>query len=119
MERRHARRFELRVPVICKCEQDGTRKEIAGFSRDISVSGVSVVTCTAGPVEGTDVDIEVLLPPFDAKSQALELKSHGHVVWRGSAEDGFGFGVAGSFGTSEDHVGRVSTAVARDNRVAG
>lgn len=97
------------MPVICKCKQEDHGNEIAGFSRNISTTGVFVIGCASTPAEGTVVEIEVLLPPFNAHSQPIQLKSQGQVVWGGTAVGGgSGFGIACPFGISEDQIGQVS-----------
>ena len=96
------------MPVICKCEQGGNGNEIAGFSRNISTTGVFVMGCASTPAQGTAVEVEVLLPPFNAHSQPIQLKSLGRVVWGTAGGGRPGFAVACPFGISEDQIGQVS-----------
>lgn len=103
MDRRRARRFDLRVPVICKWNDDQDSKaEVAGFSRNISAVGVFVITPAGAPSVDRTIEIEVFLPPMSDMSPGLQLKSEGHVVRTENVGKGFGFGFACLFASSED-----------------
>ena len=99
MERRRAARFGLNMPVICQCENEhGRARELGGFSRNISTTGL-FVAAPGAPSERTPVAVTVLLPPLHkSDGHALQLKSKGLVV---RAEPD-GFAVSCEFGKTEN-----------------
>jgi hypothetical protein len=99
VDRRQARRFALDVPVVFRWSTEGqTACEGAGFSRDISTTGVFVITLSAAPPLFCKLDIMVLLPSLDAKAAGLRLRSQGIVVRVVPVRGGVGMGIASSFG---------------------
>ena len=80
MDQRQSKRYRLKTSVKFSWENalgDTIRSE--GFTRDISPSGVFVLTSDRLPL-GTTVKMEVVLPtPSEERSGAL-LRTRGHVV---------------------------------------
>ena len=89
MNRRRSVRFELQMPVVCRWRDDQDRQcETGGFSRDIGVAGLFVLSSVLPP-EGVAVTLKVLLPALGrASSSGLQLQSEGKVV-RIEAATGF------------------------------
>jgi hypothetical protein len=63
VDRRRSDRFDLSVPVVYRWRDNQGSHEIGGFSRDISRGEVFVIHSVA-PAEGTQIDLEVLLPRY-------------------------------------------------------
>ena len=93
MDRRRSRRFELHVPAICRLKSAQARHEIGGFTRDVSSGGVFVLSPDP-PAEGTEVDLDLLLPPLEAGSQVLKVLYEGVVVRVERAGTATGFAVS-------------------------
>jgi hypothetical protein len=92
------------VPVVFRWE-DGQVKHAGGFSRDLSPAGAYVscdeqVDC---PECGATVEMELLLPPIDAKAQGLRLKAEAEVVRANSAGEPLGFAVRSNFSANADN----------------
>ena len=89
MNRRRSVRFELQMPVVCRWKDHQDRQcETGGFSRDIGVAGLFVLSSVLPP-EGVAVTLKVLLPALGrATSSGLQLQSEGKVV-RIEAATGF------------------------------
>jgi len=103
VERRRARRFALEIPVLLRWVDEGqTACESAGFCRDISTRGVFVIACSAVPFLSCQLDLVVLLPPFNPKAPAMRLCSSGSVVRVEPTEEGVGVGIASAFGDFEN-----------------
>ena len=94
-ERRAARRYRLRLPVIFNWN-DGVEHTEGGFTCDIAVDGALILSTRYPPV-GVDVRIEVLVPSPDHPAEEIRIECIGTVtrVWeqQGSAY----FGVYGLF----------------------
>jgi hypothetical protein len=103
VDRRGSVRFELHMPVICRWkDHQGNQHEIGGFSRDISTAGMFVLS-SGLPPDGTDVSVEVLLPPLGgATSRGLQLRSVGEVVRVEQGEAATGFAVRCEFGSVDE-----------------
>lgn len=98
MEQRRATRYQMRVPVIFKWDdQQGLRQQGGGFTRDISTGGI-FVSCPTSPPAGTAVALEVLLPPLEAEAQGLRLQADGQVVRLEESGKRGGFAAAADFG---------------------
>jgi hypothetical protein len=80
LEYRRSPRFSLRLPVLTRWT-DVTGKECqgAGFSRDICLSGIFIVS-SEPPPKGTPIFVTVVLPNPRAAAQELHLRSKGFVV---------------------------------------
>ena len=80
MEYRRSPRFRLRLPVLSRwTDIEGKERHGAGFSRDICLLGVFVVS-SEPPPQGTPIFVTVVLPNPRAASQDLHLRSMGLVV---------------------------------------
>ncbi len=98
MESRKTVRYQMRVPVIIKWnDEQGVRQQGGGFTRDISTGGIFVL-CPAYPPAGTAVALEVLLPPLEAEAHDLRLQAEGQVVRVEGGGKGSGFAAAADFG---------------------
>ena len=80
MEQRQSKRYRLKTSVKFSWEsaQDGTRQG-EGRTRDISSSGVFVVTSDRLPL-GTTVKLDVALPALRKETSGASLRTSGHVV---------------------------------------
>jgi len=84
---RQNKRYRLKAVVTFSWLQaDGGAMRGEGYTRDISPSGVFVVTGDQLP-SGTAVKLEVALPSLQGKSSGASLRTQGHVVR--SEETGF------------------------------
>jgi hypothetical protein len=102
-ERRKARRFVLEIPVLFRWMDDGQRAcEGAGFCRDISTSGVFVISCSAAPPLARKLDLVVLLPSLSPAGPAMQLCSTGSVVRVEPIGKGVGLGIASAFSGLKD-----------------
>ncbi len=98
VNRRHACRFELCVPVILSwSDKEGRERVTAGFSRDIATLGIFVVTQSELPPLSSKVHVEVILPSLARKSRGMTLNSPGTVVRAEPTVGGGGLGVASQF----------------------
>jgi PilZ domain len=80
VDRRRCPRFRLRLPVLTQwTDQDGHVRYGGGFSRDISVRGVFVLSSMAPP-GATTICITVVLPNLRTDLQDLQLHSMGTVA---------------------------------------
>lgn len=80
MDRRRSSRFQLRLPVLTKwADGKGQSHYGGGFSRDISLRGVFVMS-SEPPPEATMISVTVVLPNVREGSQELQLQSVGSVV---------------------------------------
>jgi PilZ domain len=81
VEKRKTVRFRLHVPATFRRRnQPGTKKQNMGWTRDISASGVFVISPVAMAV-GTRVRLEVYLPPLAPNtSQRLRLEAIGKII---------------------------------------
>lgn len=80
VERRQNRRYRLRAPVGFSWQtDDGVEEQAQGSTRDISLSGIFVLTPLTLHV-GTIVRLEVALPPLQASGQGTKLRSQGRVL---------------------------------------
>jgi hypothetical protein len=77
---RQNKRYRLKVSVTFSWEQpDGSKARGEGYTRDISSSGVFVLTSDRLP-SGTAVRLEVALPSLREKTSGTSLQTQGHVV---------------------------------------
>jgi hypothetical protein len=77
---RRNKRYRLKAPITFSWEsRDGAIGTGEGHTRDISVSGVFIVTAGLAP-EGSVVRMEVNLPPLHPKGQRVCLRTQGRVL---------------------------------------
>lgn len=99
MERRRARRFTLGIPVIFEWKDE---RQVqcggAGFSRDISIHGLFVLTASEAPPLATRLELTVLLPSLDQKGPGLRLRASGNIVRVQPTGEGLGLGIASALG---------------------
>jgi hypothetical protein len=80
VDQRQSKRYRLKTVVKFSWESpQGSTKRSEGFTRDISPSGVFVVTGDRLPL-GTTVKLEVRLPSPRKESPGAFLRTRGHVV---------------------------------------
>lgn len=105
MERRRARRFALRIPIVFEWRDERQMPcGGAGFSRDISIRGLFVCIPSAAPPLASQLDLTVLLPSLDPLGPGLRLRANGSVVRVQLTPEGVGVGIAsalGDFGDSD------------------
>ena len=100
MDRRKTARYQLYLPVLFRwVAVDGTCCVEGGFTRDISLGGLYLVSAAMPPV-GSAVQIEVLLPlGRTANTGALRLRAAATVVRSGGSREVRGFAAAGMLDT--------------------
>ena len=76
---RQSKRYRLRAAVKFSWHAKGSTKLGGGYTRDISPSGVFVVTSERLP-GGAEVQLEVALPSLRGERSGACLRTHGHVV---------------------------------------
>ena len=97
MELRRATRYRVRSPVLFQWVDAGeVQRQAGGFTRDISTSGVFVISEVLPPV-GKAVAYELMLPPLQVEDPSWRLKATGRVV----RHDAHGFGGTGDFGRED------------------
>jgi hypothetical protein len=80
VEHRQNKRYQLTAPVNFSWEDvNGPGGKAEGHTRDISVSGIYVST-TDVPPEGSELRMEVLLPPAQGNGNRVRLRAEGSVV---------------------------------------
>ncbi len=80
LELRHSKRYQLAAPVnFWWLSPDGSIRASQGMTRDISSSGVLVVTSDCPP-SGTRIQMTVLLPRRDGSGHGMELHGEGTVI---------------------------------------
>lgn len=100
LQRRAANRYKLRLPVIFSWN-DGTEHTEGGFTNDIALDGALIFSSKCPPV-GTNIRIEVLIPPPGEFDEELRIECVGKVVR--VAEQAGCFGISGSF--DDEHLTR-------------
>jgi hypothetical protein len=94
-QRRAAVRYKLRLPVIFHWYDGGERTE-GGFTSDVALDG-AFIRSKRFPPAGSEVRIEVLIPPPYETGDEVRIHCIGRVT-RVVNQDGFsGFGVVGDF----------------------
>jgi hypothetical protein len=98
VEQRRAVRFGVQVQVIYSwTDPSGRNQRGVGRTRNISISGVFVV-CSSPPKEGTQVDLEINLPPLAAGAQQnLKLETKGKVTRVTGIDQESGFAATSQF----------------------
>lgn len=94
--RRTAVRYNLRLPVIFRWQDKTGEHTDGGFTRDVALDGVFIVS-NACPPYGTDVRIEVLFPIPNGPSGQLRIQCNGKVTRIEGGSRCVGFGVHGQF----------------------
>lgn len=88
-------RYNLRLPVIFRWN-DGTDHTEGGFTRDVALDGVFIVSSKWPPI-GSEVRIEVLFPSPNEPSGELRVECTGKVTRLETSLRCTGFGVQGRF----------------------
>jgi len=98
VEQRRAVRFGVQAQVIyCWTDQLGRKQKGVGRTRNISISGVFVV-CSWPPKQGTQVDLEINLPPLARGAlQNLKLETKGKVTRVTGIDQDSGFAATSQF----------------------
>jgi hypothetical protein len=80
VEQRQSKRYRLKASVTFSWEHsDGSTMRGEGYTRDISPSGVYVLTSDRLP-SGAVLELEVALPSLRGQRTGAYLRTHGHVV---------------------------------------
>jgi hypothetical protein len=97
MQQRESVRFQIRLPVIFRWndEQVG-RQQNGGFTRDISTRGLFVYS-PMPPPSGVTVELEVMLPPIEESGHGVRLQSEGRVLRIERKGEHIGFAATGTF----------------------
>ena len=112
MERRKVVRFLLRCPAVFEwIDAEGQSQVSAGFTHDLSASGVFVVSA-ASPPEGTRMRIEVLLPVERHAEEGLKISSEATVIRVEHGHESTGFAASSAFAFVGDVAGS-STLIGR------
>jgi len=92
VEKRKSRRFNLHAPTIFRWKnQRGLQKQHSGYTRDISTSGMFVISSARLPV-GTIVNLQAYLPPLETGTlQRLRFNAIGKIVRVAQTKEGRGF----------------------------
>jgi hypothetical protein len=106
-ERRSFKRYSLSAPVLYRwIGDDGRERYGAGFTRDVSTSGIYITCENDVPTVGTPVAIEVSLPSLTTQERGLCLKAKASVVRRGGPSENKGFAVLTDFIAEENRLNR-------------
>ena len=104
VDRRRASRFQLRLPVLTQWTNvEGNVRHGGGFTRDISLLGLFLVSSEAPP-QATTINVTVMLPNPRAGSQELRLQSVGSVVRVEQERSISGYAISCSFSGIEELV---------------
>jgi hypothetical protein len=80
VDQRQNKRYRLKAAVLFSWKHpDGSTSQGEGYTRDISPSGVFVLTSDRLPL-GTTVKLEVALPSLRKEPSGASLRTRGHVV---------------------------------------
>jgi hypothetical protein len=97
VERREVARFLMQCPAIFEWrDEHGQSHSGAGFTRDISASGVFILSAHQPPT-GSWSQIEVLLPAQQQAEQGLKLSSNALVTRVEGTGEAKGFAAASEF----------------------
>jgi PilZ domain len=106
VDRRRSSRFCLRLPVLTQwTDSTGQVRYGGGFSRDISLRGLFVVSSDP-PAKATMIVVTVVLPNVRKASQELHLSSAGTIVRVEQNDDITGYAVDCHFSDIVDLVPR-------------
>jgi PilZ domain len=100
LERRSAKRYKLRLPVIFDWNDGVVEHTEGGFTRDVALNGAMILSSRCPPV-GADIRIEVLIPSPGHIAEEIRIECVGKVT---RVEEHTGFGVRGFF--NDDHLTR-------------
>ena len=104
VDRRRSSRFRLRLPVLTQWTDAQNRVRYGGgFSRDICLRGLFVVSSDPPPV-ATMITVTVVLPNVRAGSQEIQLHSVGSIVRIEHEADAKGYAVNCHFSDIEELV---------------
>ena len=98
VEQRRAVRFGVQAQVTYSWTDPSGRDQLGvGRTRNISISGVFVV-CSSPPAEGTQINLEISLPPLARGTQQnLKLETRGQVTRVTGIDEQSGFAATGQF----------------------
>jgi hypothetical protein len=98
VDQRRAVRFGVQAQVIYSWTDPSGRNQLGvGRTRNISISGVFVI-CSSPPEEGTQVDLEIKLPPLARGAQQnLKLETKGKVTRVKGIDQESGFAATSQF----------------------
>jgi len=97
IERRRHTRYQLRVRTVYAWRDKGKKRlREAGFTRDISIGGLFVLSSLTLPL-GTTISLEISLPPVEPGTPGLRLTFDGAVTRNVKSNVDAGFAVAGDF----------------------
>jgi len=99
--RRAAVRYSLRLPVIFRWSDETGDHTEGGFTRDVALDGVFIVSSKCPPI-GSDVRIEVLFPSPNEGNGEMRIECIGKVMRAVNNSTCTGFGVWGQF--DDDHL---------------
>lgn len=97
MERRRHTRYQLRIMTVYAWRDRGKNSyREAGFTRDISIGGLFVLSSLTLPL-GTTLSLEISLPPVEPGTPGLRLTFDGVVTRNVKSNVDAGFAVVGDF----------------------
>ena len=97
MERRRHTRYPLQIRAVFAWNgQREKRYQESGFTRDISIDGLFVLSSMSLPM-GTDISLEVSFPAVEAGTPGLRLTFDGVVIRNVESSEDQGFAVTGVF----------------------
>jgi hypothetical protein len=96
LERRSPARFRLLFPVVFHWNEESKEYSGVGYTRNIGLGGIYIVTSYCPPV-GSRIRIDVVVPAFDRSPKEILFRHTGQVVRIQPTEALLGFAVAGEF----------------------
>lgn len=97
VERRRHTRYSLQIRTVFAWNGQGkNRNRELGFTRDISIDGLFVLSQLSLPL-GTDVSLEISFPAIEPGTPGLRLTFDGVVIRKVESSDDSGFAVTGVF----------------------
>jgi hypothetical protein len=95
VEQRRFVRYQLDAPVVFSWKTEGRARRVAeGATRDISTGGIFVVSNELPP-SGTELRVEVLLPPLRQGGAEGRIKTTGRVLRTNTGMGASGFALSG------------------------
>ena len=79
MEHRRAQRYRVSLPITFSWKSENTFHEGSGTTRDLSTRGAFVFTTNIVP-NGSELRMNVPVPPIREGSRGSEMQGTGHVV---------------------------------------
>lgn len=97
VERRRHTRYPLQIRTVFAWNGQGkNRNQESGFTRDISIDGLFVLSPLPLPL-GTDVSLEISFPAIEPGTPGLRLTFDGVVIRVVKSSEDAGFAVTGIF----------------------